>query len=345
MIAFDMLPLSFGEGPGVKQFVKTIIPDYAIPCRTVITKRIGNMYDGLKHQIMQSLIDFSSVVLTTDAWSSRTATSYVTVTLHAIDENWGLRSFTLDTLELSERHTGENLREHLTKVIADWKISDKVVATVHVNAANIIAAMRSSLHLGSSIRCFAHTLQCVLNRTLEEITVKDFLQKLSSIVGHFKHSNLATKALTCAQRKLKLPEHHLLNRCNTRWNSTFAMGERLVEQRQAVVAVLDDSKWTTRVIRAKLSMTDEEWDFLEEIVNVLRPFNVATNIMSSETKSTVAMIRPLVFSLINKFLTVKANDSEAIGFMKDSIARELRTRFLKEDTVDTVALACILDPR
>ncbi|KAJ8897642.1 hypothetical protein PR048_002991 [Dryococelus australis] len=53
------------------------------------------------------------------------------------------------------------------------------------------------------------------------------------IVGHFKHSVQATQQLNDCQRTLKLPEHRLIQDEPTRWDSTYQMLSRLLEQRKA----------------------------------------------------------------------------------------------------------------
>ena len=47
--------------------------------------------------------------LTTDAWTSRANHSYVTHTVHYIDEHWKLRCHVLDTCEIVTEHSAVNL--------------------------------------------------------------------------------------------------------------------------------------------------------------------------------------------------------------------------------------------
>ena len=49
--------------------------------------------------------------------------SYITVTAHIIDENCKLVSYVLDTSEIKERHTSENLMDHLHNVLKDYDIN------------------------------------------------------------------------------------------------------------------------------------------------------------------------------------------------------------------------------
>ena len=49
--------------------------------------------------------------------------SYITVTAHIIDEDCKLVSYVLDTSEIVERHTSENLMDHIHKVLKDYEIN------------------------------------------------------------------------------------------------------------------------------------------------------------------------------------------------------------------------------
>ena len=78
------------------------------------------------------------------------------------------------------------------------------------------------------------------------------------LVGHFKHSTLAMAALKEKQEQLNLDKHRLIQDVSTRWNSTYFMFERLLEQCWGIYAVLHDKK----VLEAKyrsLNLTETQW--------------------------------------------------------------------------------------
>ena len=63
--------------------------------------------------------------MTTDAWTSTTQQSYITVTAHIIDEDCNLKSYLLDTTEITKRHTSENLMDHIEIILTDYEINTK----------------------------------------------------------------------------------------------------------------------------------------------------------------------------------------------------------------------------
>ena len=56
-----------------------------------------------------------------------------------------------------ERHSGENVAEHMRSVVHDWKLDDKVAAIVTDNARNMTRAIDLLPHI--RIGCCAHLLQ------------------------------------------------------------------------------------------------------------------------------------------------------------------------------------------
>ncbi|KAL4083828.1 hypothetical protein QTP88_029144 [Uroleucon formosanum] len=112
---------------------------------------------------------------------------------------------------------------------------------------NAVTAMAPNI---KSRTCSAHSLQLCVNKGLEENEIKQILITASSIVSHIKHS-------TVAQKKLKMPEKKLIQSVKTRWNSIYAMVERLIESRQCVSIVLNDRNTTTRTTAISLELGEK----------------------------------------------------------------------------------------
>ena len=127
-------------------------------------------------------------------------------------------------------HTlAEIVAEILKEVLQEWDISDKLSASTTDNARNVVKAVEISGW--SRIPCFAHTLQLAIQTGLALPAVSEVLAKCRKIVGHFKHSHVAQTALEVKQGQLGLPPHKLIQEVKTRWNSTYDMASRLLEQK------------------------------------------------------------------------------------------------------------------
>ena len=109
-------------------------------------------------------MQFGAVI--SDIWTSRATQAYLTVTAHFITELWEMESKVLLTREMPECHTGVHISERLMKASEEWKISEKVVAVVRDNAANMVLASQL-LEDWDDLPCFGHTLQLAVKAGLD----------------------------------------------------------------------------------------------------------------------------------------------------------------------------------
>ena len=148
--------------------------------------------------------------------------SYITVTCHFVDKEWNIKSFVLSTYQVESSHTAENIACELKNVTDEWQITEKVVAAVTDNAANITAGVR--LAGWKHLPCFAHTLNLVVTEAIsKDVELSELQTKCCNIVTYFKKSNVANNKLAELQRELKRDEKKLIQDVCTRWNSTYYM--------------------------------------------------------------------------------------------------------------------------
>ena len=124
---------------------------------------------------------------------------------------------------------------------------------------------------------------------------------------------------------MEVAQKKLVQDCATRWNSIFYMLERLVEMRWPICAVLSDENVTKRDGRY-LELRTEQWDMAKEIVAVLKPFEVATTFLSYEENTTISVILPVIFSLVEG-LKESEEDSPTLKQFKSLIKTELNRRW------------------
>ena len=103
------------------------------------------------------------------------------------------------------------------------------------NAHNMVAALAILPWL--CVLCFTHTLQLAVKEGLKVLAVAEVLNGCRKIVGHFKHSCVASRALEAALVRLGLSQHTLAQEVSTRRNSSYAMFSRIAKQQTANSAV------------------------------------------------------------------------------------------------------------
>ena len=260
------------------------------------------------------------------------------VTAHTINDDWKMKSFCLATHEIVDAHTADNIADELSAIITEWQLDTKVLGITTDNARNVKNAVDSLnfIHFG----CIGHTLQLSVGRGLQLGFVSRVLGRVRKLVEHFHKSTNAMYVLRQKQQLLGIPEHALVQQCETRWSSAFAMLERVVEQQQALCAVLLDSQ--DRVIRSLLP-DGAEWTVIEELLSVLKPFAIATAVLSGSSYATISIVCPLIYKFCSS-LDEKEGDSENSKQIKAAIQSDLKERY-KGDTAKMLQEAAFLDPR
>ena len=105
-----------------------------------------------------------------------------------------MSSYVLETSGFPECHTGDNI---LCKIGEQYDLNNKVSTVVHDRAANMVHALEilNDMHGWESLPCSAHSLQLCLNPGLAINSIDRLVKAARKLVGHFKHSVLATEEL------------------------------------------------------------------------------------------------------------------------------------------------------
>lgn len=103
---------------------------------------------------------------------------------------------------------------------------------------------------------------------------------------------------------------------------------------------------TKQNIARKLSLTEFQWESMEEMCNLLKPLQVSTTVLCSETTCTLPALHSIISSIINKHMVVSIEDGENVQSFKKEMSLSLKRRFkIEEDDVTAIQLAAFLDPR
>ena len=155
------------------------------------------------------------------------------------------------------------------------------------------------------------------------------------LVGSYKHSNLACKALQKIQEQLDCPKHRPIQDEPTRWNTAFYMLERLVDQRTAITAA-------SVKLDVPVELHTSHWALAEKLVKVLRICEEATCEASGSYASSAVVI-PIVNSILRAMVVSDADSG--VTKMKRQMLVSLQTRYSGVESNKFYALATLLDPR
>ena len=343
-IATDMRPYSVVQNEGFKNMLKVLEPRYEIPSRTHFSEKVvPDLYEREKKKVVDELSQVSAVALTTDGWTSRGTESYVTITAHFITEDWEMRSLVLQTRPLYESHTGTHLAQVLTQAVEEWKLrrpSTNIPVTTD-NAKNQINAVNMA-GLGPQIGCFAHVVNLASQKGISVNKMDRLLGRIRKVVSYLHRSTTAAHVLKTKQDMLQLPNHKLIHDVPTRWNSTYDMVERYLEQQAAIYSAL-----TEKTLRKEniITLSDDDVRVAEEVLQVLKPLKTVTSLLSTETSPSVSMILPLKTRILQS-MAPSVEDSTITQDVKAAIREDLKPRYTSPPTLqDYLHRATALDPR
>ena len=338
-ICQGLQPLSVVDEPAFRRLLQLAEPRLNLPHRTYFTNTVIPAKCRLtRAAIEKQLAAVETCAVTTDLWTSlHQQRAYISLTAHFVDSDFKHHSKCLQTLEIPQDHDASSLKDVLSSMFEDWKIAGKVCGGITDNASNMVNAFR--LMGIKHFPCVAHTLQLSIGRGLGVTRVQRVLGRCKKLVTHFKKSTKETYKLREKQEMLQLPQHMLIQDCVTRWGSTLAMLERLMEQQAPIAAVLMDGK-----VR-HLMPEGEEWSVIEVLVDILKPFQQATEAMGAVSYPTLSTVKPLLYKLVNRTLEVKENDTVVAKEVKLNIKRDLQERYSTPSVARILNITTFLDPR
>ena len=205
------------------------------------------------------------------------------------------------------------------------------------NGSNVVAAF-NTLNL-LRISCFGHNLDLAIKKGLNITQIQRALGRCHSLVELFHRSWKKNRDLRQKQQLLNLPQHKLKGEVATRWGSTYEMVSRIVEQQQALSAVLAEDRKNWHKMPS-----DAEFSVLETVVGVLKPLSYLTDALSGEKEVTASAVVPLLKHVKAK-CTPTTGSSRLAKEMQTTIWSDIEPRYSSHVVLDTLSIASFLDPR
>lgn len=120
----------------------------------------------------------------------------------------------------------------------------------------------------------------------------------------------------------------------TRWNSTYYMLERLMEQKRAISVFTAENNFSH-------TLSGNQWDLIDNTLKLLKPFEEITKAMSS-SEAIISEILPTL-KVLNTYL--EQETCFGVGTMKEILINSLRIRFPEIELNNNFVLSTFMDPR
>ncbi|CAI6349045.1 unnamed protein product [Macrosiphum euphorbiae] len=233
-----------------------------------------------------------------------------------------LDSVTIGILELADSHNANNVCEWFEQILKEWDIQKHQVLTVVTDSgANILSAVKKKTFGNDHhLPCFAHTLNLVTQRPLNELPdIQNIISKIKSIVTFFKQSVSANDELKIVC-DLKLKQS-----VPTRWNSIYYMIDRFLLCSNHIASIL------ITIRRGPSMLSGDEIVIAKEINLILKPFEAATKEFCGETYIKSSKVIPLIHCLLKHCEKIAVNNPTVVQF---ALLDNLQRRGSNKDSSD-----------
>ena len=339
-IVTNMQPLNILESEEYLETYRALDPRYTtLPSRNyMLYNVILPMYICTRIILKEKLDGVSSIALTTDCWTCLANHSYMTLTCHIINEEMVLESFVLDTLEMRQSHTSENLLYEINTRLTDWGIKDKNLVFVSDNASDISKALR---RLGKYpwLGCMAHNIHLIVQAGFQNLRTEDLVKVVKGGTTYLRKSSRAAYMFHDFNKAEGFPDLQPIKDVQHRWNSVLFMLDRFLKIEKAYNHTM---VMTCRNDYIVIPSAVEE---IKNIVSLLNIFKNITDLLSGENYPTASLIKSSLDCIKDRLLE-NPEDNTLIKQTKKLMRDKFDTRSYNAHTCqDLIIITCYLDPR
>ncbi|XP_051864445.1 E3 SUMO-protein ligase ZBED1-like [Drosophila albomicans] len=287
-------------------------------------------YEQLSLKLRAALETVKHVGLTTDLWTSAANEGYITITCHYITENFKLTSALLSTAPLitPTNHNAQNIADSISSMLAKWGLLSKVVTVTTDNDTTMKKAC--DILAFKHLPCLALTINLLAQDILKLAAVNGIISKCKRIVTYFKQNTIATAKLKEVQ--------------NT--NQPLV----LIQEVSTIKRILQINEYVTLTLlklrNSPSPIPTEELEVLDDLSDLLSPFQETTLSVSTNTKVSVSLIIPVIAGIHHKMnqLNAKLRTQEGKD-VYDLVKKRLVERLDTFETRTIPRIATLVDPR
>ena len=366
LIARLDVPISLGESEAFVEYIKNAHnPKYTKVSRQTTSRDILKYFTDCKAKLVETFTtSVNCVCLTSDIWSGNAKEDYISVVAHYINSDWQLEKRVLGLVLIDVSHNGQNIADRIASVLADYGLSEKVLAVTLDNASSNASAMHKlkpilSKYLGLEVideseyassslnnavnsiflhqRCACHILNLIVKEALT--TLKPLIETFRTAISFLNSSNqrIAAYKSYCIATGVR-PRKFQLD-MEVRWNSTYLMLKHLFPHKSPFTTFIQAQY--PRDEGEPLLLTEDHWMMAQKVLSFLELFYDATVTLSGVYYPT----SPLMIHYLVKISLHLKNYANDVHIR--SVVQPMIDKYNKywRDIPLLYSFAFILDPR
>jgi len=341
-LAKDMLPVCTVEKESFQKLVRTFDPQYQLPSQKYFSNTaMSALYTSTRDKVSDSISATKHYAATTDLWPSVTSTSsYMSYTVHFIDQEWNLKSWCLQTLFIPQDHDANGLTDIMVETLDNWGLDPRNQVCITTDNINSIVCTTSESLNWNCLGCFGYNLHLAVVNSLEDKQVVRALGVCHKLVELFANSCKKKCELSEAQLQLDLPNHSLVSDSDSWWGSKEKMVARVLEQEKAIQQVIGTDHKTSH-----LTPTQQDMDVLQSVHSAIKDLAEFTDMLSGEDRVTLSALKAVLYLLKNQVLVESTTDTTLTKDIKKHILTALDEKYSESKALELINLASFLDPR
>uniref|UniRef100_A0A8C5MMN9 Zinc finger BED-type containing 4 n=2 Tax=Leptobrachium TaxID=161697 RepID=A0A8C5MMN9_9ANUR len=347
MMALDLQPYSFVNNVGFNRLLEYLQPQYSLPSASYFsTAAIPDMYENVKQVIASQLKEAEGGVIhfTAGIWMSSQTREYLTLTAHWVTFDSSFRphsndyhcSALLHVSQIDCDYNGVSVQKHLEYLWDSWITSFGLKMGITVTDNHSIGkTLNESEH--SSVQCFGHTVDLIVNEAIKsQRMVQNLLSIARKICERVHRSTKAKEKLSELQNEYGLPQHALIQDVPSKWNTSFHMLERLIEQKRAIDEMSIECNFRELI-------SCDQWEVMQSVCHALKPFEAARREMSMHM-ATLSQVIPMIH-ILNRKIEMLFEETMGIDTMLKSLKEAMVCRLSSTLHDPRYIFATLLDPR
>ena len=297
-IIIDQQPFTLVENQSFQKFISIIQPRYKLPSRHTLKEMVLSKFKAAQEKISNYLkLSTSKISFTIDMWISISVLGILAITIHFINENWQFEHFVLDVLYIPASHNALAIKNAVLEIANKFEVANRLIGITSNNESKMVAGVcLIKENLESSVfqhyRCAAHILNLVVGAALEANIIPKVVKKLRNFISIVRNSS---------KQMDKLKEYFRIENVNfkaplpditTRWNYTYYMIERAIEIKSFLAHLTSNLPTLT-----ENWPTENEWDVLANLLELLAPFAMITKVISASSYPTIGEVKWLFLGI------------------------------------------------
>lgn len=309
------------DNPAFRKFIVWMQknPTRTLPDRRTLRKNILHSSTSVRNEVRTHLrSSFTTIAI--DSWTN--------VRNECVNNVCGIangNAFYLTSVvnKLSQKNTAEwlfdRIAPYIQALIDNHHI--QIVAVVTDNGSNmmLLGSMLEKRFGILHLPCAAHLLQLMVKKVLGNDVFKDAISATLNLMQLFKNNKVYRSRLLKQQfaERPNCTPYRLVKPNDTRWSSMYYCCRRLLSLEMVVRKVM---------LNEDGALTDEHWTTLKHLVKLLKPFQVATDMLQRDDATLIDCYRAI--QMINNHVGCFAADMKTKHHAAaSSVAKEWQSIF------------------